>query len=170
MGVAEARAEFLIGLMDRHASRTDRILEVGSRGGDNLATLFQAGYEDLTGIEDDTAKAASFNERHGDIAGRVPVMAGPIDGLVRGFFHESFEIVFTVGFLFDREGDHGWLFPELARICSRRLMSIENEDGGSLRDTYESLGFRQLEAVDLRTKPELQSVFHARVFEMVRPA
>jgi hypothetical protein len=43
-------------------------------------------------------------------------------------------MVFTVGFLFDREGDFSWLFPQLARLCAHRLVSIEDESVASYKD------------------------------------
>ena len=72
-----------------------------------------------------------------------------------------------MGFLFDKEGDFTWLFPELARVTRRYLISIENESSGTPDDVFERLGLNKVETVDLRTLKELDSVFIARVFEKV---
>jgi hypothetical protein len=167
MDLAASRAEYLVALVGRHAAKDSRILEVGCREGDNLASLWQAGFTDLRGLESSPEKVSTFKERHPDIAGRVGVMAGPVEELVRGIEDGAFDLVFTVGFLFDRKGDHGWLFPELARLTRRHVISIEDERSGTLKDIFERLGLREVEAADLSAKEELDSVFFARVFEKV---
>lgn len=168
--VAEARAEFLVGIVARHAGKEDRILEVGSREGDNIATLLDAGFRELSGVEDNLAKAAGFAARHPHAASAARVTAGPVEEYLRGLPDGSLRLVFTVGFLFDRKGDYGWLPGELARLTSRSLIFIENEDGGPYKDAFENLGLEQVEETDLASLPELESVFVARVFEKVRPS
>lgn len=170
MDVDGARARFLVAIIEKHADRDDRILEVGSREGDNLVCLWEAGFKDLAGIEDNVEKVAVFNERHDEIAGRIVVNAGQIEDLVHGLPDEAFDMVLTVGFLFDRKGDFTWLFPELARISSKRLVSIEYESPASLKGAYEKSGMKEIEAIDISAIPEMNSVFYARVFEKVNPS
>jgi hypothetical protein len=165
MDAATARAEYLVALIGRHAAKESRILEVGCREGDNLASLWHAGFTNLEGLESNAGKVDTLEERHPDLAGAVGVAVGPIDELTGGIVDEAFDLVFTVGFLFDRKGDHGWLFPELARLTRRHLVSIEDESAGSFKDVYEGLGLKEVEADDLEAREELESVFFARVFE-----
>jgi hypothetical protein len=170
MGVDEARARFLVVLIEKYTGKNDRILEVGSREGDNLVSLWKAGFKNLAGIEDNVEKVAVFNERHDEIAERIDVTVGHIEDLVHGLPDEAFDVVLTVGFLFDRKGDYAWLSPELARICSRRLVSIEYESPASLKGAYEKSGRKEIEAIDISAVTEMNSVFYARVFEKVNPS
>lgn len=165
MDVAASRAEYLVALVGRHAAKDSKILEIGCREGDNLASLWRAGFTELEGLESSAEKVNTFKERHPDIAGGVSVTVGPIEELAGGMADAAFELVLTVGFLFDRTGDHGWLFPESSRLTRRHLISIEDERSGSLKDTYERLGLKEVEAADLSVIEELNSVFVARVFE-----
>ncbi|HEY5532976.1 MAG TPA: class I SAM-dependent methyltransferase [Candidatus Anoxymicrobiaceae bacterium] len=165
MDAASARAEYLVALVGNYAGKDSRILEVGCREGDNLVTLWQAGFTELRGLESNAAKVSAFKRSHPDIAGRVSVTEGTMEELVRGIEDAAFDLVFTVGFLFDKTGDFTWLFPELSRLTRRHLISIEDEGSGSLRDVYEQLGMKEVDAADLSAKVELDSVFFMRVFE-----
>jgi hypothetical protein len=165
MGVSDARAEYLVALVGRFAEKNSSILEVGCREGDNLASLWRAGFKNLQGLEGNIEKASAFKERHPDVVGRVGVNAGAIDELLRGIDDEAVDLVFTVGFLFDKTGDFGWLFPEMSRVARRHLISIEDESSRSLKGTFEQLGLKEVQMADLSTMEELDSVFTVRVFE-----
>jgi hypothetical protein len=167
MNAATARAEYLVALIGRYATRESRILEVGCREGDNLASLWQAGFTHLEGLESNAGKVDTLEERYPDLAGVAGVAVGPINELTSSIEDAAFDLVFTVGFLFDRKGDYGWLFPELVRLTRRHLVSIEDESAGTFKDVYEGLGLKEVEAADLGAKEELDSVFFARVFELV---
>jgi hypothetical protein len=167
MDVDQARAEFLVALLRKYADDNTRILEVGSREGDNLVSLLKAGFTHLSGFEGNVDKVAALKERHPEVAPQVDVTPGPVDSSLRGIAGATFDLVLTVGFLFDKEGDFTWLFPELARVTRRYLISIENESSGTPDDVFERLGLNKVETIDLRTLKELDSVFIARVFEKV---
>ena len=167
MGVDQARTEFLVALLRQYADDDTRILEIGSREGDNLASLLKAGFTRLSGFESNVDKVAVLKERHPEVASQVDVIPGPVHSSLRGSADATFDLVLTVGFLFDKEGDFDWLFPELARVTRRYLISIENESSDTLEDVLERLGLNKVETVDLRTLKELDSVFIARVFEKV---
>lgn len=168
MDAKEARGEYLVELISRYAGRDSKILEVGCRAGDNLVSLWRAGFTNLAGLEDNAEKVDLFLEHDPDVAKAVGVTAGPMRELTRGIADDSFDLVFTVGYLFDKRGDYSWLFPELARLAGRYLISIEDEGGGRLEEVFEDLGLREVEAIDVSRKRELESVFFARVFEKPR--
>jgi hypothetical protein len=165
MESAEARAAYLVELLTKYAEKGWRILEVGCREGDNLASLWNAGFRNLLGLESRAEKVRTFKQRRPDITGRVDVIEGPIEEAVRGLDDGAFDLVFTVGFLFDRTGDYGWLFPELARLTGRCLIAIEDERSGPPTGVLEELGLKELESEELRQKKELDSVFTVRVFQ-----
>jgi len=167
MDVDQARAEFLVALLRKYAADDSRILEVGSREGDNLASLSTAGFTDLSGLEGNVDKTSALKERHPEVAEQVHVTCGPVDSSLRGIADAAFDLVLTVGFLFDKEGYFAWLFPELARVTRRYLISIEDESSGPLEGVLEGMGLNEVETLDLRTLKELESVFIARVFKKV---
>ena len=165
MEIAEARAEYLVALVSKYVEQDSRILEVGCREGDNLVSLWNAGFTNLLGLESSAEKVRTFENRHPDIAERVGVTEGPIEEAVRGLEDAAFDLVFTVGFLFDRTGGYDWLFPELARLTGRHLIAVEDERSGSLTGVLVQLGLKEVESEDLREKKGLDSVFTVRVFE-----
>lgn len=170
MNQDEARSRFLVALIEKQTRKDSRILEVGCREGNNLVSLWQAGFTNLMGLESNTAKVATFKKRHAGIAERIDVATGQIDELVRRLDDAVFDLVFTVGFLFGKRGDHSWLFTEMARLVSRCLISIEDEGPVGLKGVFEGLGLEEVEAIDLSAIKELNSVFTARVFRKVSPS
>jgi len=167
MDVGQARAEFLVALLRQYADDDTRILEIGSREGDNLASLLKAGFTRLSGFESNVDKVAALKECHPEVASQVDVIPGPVHSSLRGIADATFDLVFTVGFLFDKEGDFAWLFPELARVTRRYLICIESGSSGTPEADFNRLSLNKVKTVDLRTLKELDSVFIARVFEKV---
>jgi hypothetical protein len=165
MGVEEVRGEYLVGLIGRYARRDARILEIGSREGVNLVTLGRAGFADLRGVEGDAEKVSRFRADPPAVTGRIEVAQGPVEELLCHMEDGEFDLVFTVGFLFDKSGDSSWLFPQMARLTGGYLVSIEDESAGSLKDAFERLGLKEVETSDFSTIEELESVFYMRVFE-----
>jgi Methyltransferase domain len=157
----------LVTLVEKYTEKDSSILEVGCREGNNLISLFQAGFTRLVGLESNPAKVAGFKNRHTKIAKRIDVITGPIEELVRGLEDSTFSLVLTVGFLFDNDRDHTWLFPELVRLTSHFLISIEDERAGSLKGVYERLGLKEVETKNVSAMKELDSVFFGRVFKKV---
>jgi hypothetical protein len=166
MGVDEARAEYLVGLVRRHADKDSSILEVGSREGANLISLGREGFKDLYGVEGDSKKVRKFRETCPLVEGFVEVMEGPERDLLAGMDDGEYDVVFTVGFLFDKDGDNSWLPGEMARLSRSRVIVIEDETGGSPRGEFESLGLVEVEEAELGSLSELESVFRVRVFEV----
>lgn len=170
MRVEGARAEFLVGLVERHASPDSSILEVGCRSGANLVSLHGAGFRDLHGIEGDDNRVRRFADEHPSVAGAIQVKGGPVGESIGEFGDRTFDLVFTVGFFFEKDGDFHWLYPEIVRITGVCLISIEDEQGagGGRRVDYGAiygkLGMKEVEAVDLSRIEGLDSVFRARVF------
>lgn len=172
MGVEESRAEFMVDLMGRYAGTDSRILEVGCRAGNNLVPLYRAGFRHLEGIEGNPGKVRLFRDSYPGISERIKVYCGEPRDLLARYSNGEFDVVFTVGFFFDKAGDFGWLYPELARITSGHLISIEKEGGTeptqketSYKSLYEPYGLHEIESIDVSAVEGLESVFFARIFE-----
>lgn len=168
MDTRQARGRFLVELIRRYAGHDASVFELGCRAGDNLAFLHEAGFSDLSGVESSTEKVNRFLSSHPEVSRAADVRCGPVEAMIGTVGDREFDLVFTVGFFFDKEGDFGWIFPEIARITGRTLISIEDEREGSgldFRDLYEKQGLIQQEEIDVGAVEEIESVFYGRVFK-----
>ena len=171
MGFEEARGEFLVRLMSRYATHGSSILELGCRAGKNIAPLFDAGFEDICGVEEDARRVGLLSETHPRL-GAIRIINAPVKEAVTAFADGGFDVVFTVGFFEGPRGGHARLFAEMARVARSHLVIIEDErprgtgdEAVNYRDVFEPLGFTQVEETALGVLPELESVFTARIFE-----
>lgn len=170
MGFLEARCEFLATLIGRYTQPGWNILEVGCRAGRNLATLFDAGFKELSGVEGDARRVAVLREDFPRLRDARIVNAQFLEAAA-AFPDGEFDLVFTVGFFEGGPAGYSRFFDEMARLAGRCLVVIEDErqrDEGagpfSYRNAFEPLGFSQAEELELAGLPELDSVFTARVF------
>lgn len=145
------------------------ILELGCGPGRNLASLRQAGYQNVAGIEINPRSVMLARNHFPEIADRIHV--GSIEEKLIGFF--SCDAIFTQGVLMHipPESDHIFrLISDKARLA---LLVNEVEAGGGMqsnlrfmrnyREIFEPLGWRQT----LRLIPEVQAIGGSvtRVFE-----
>jgi len=170
--IEEERAAVLLEMIGRYAGAADEMLEVGCRSGANLATLYRAGYTRLTGVEEDPRRLEEFRRLHPGAWEAAVTSAGDVTALVQGFADREFHLVFSVGYFFDHEGDFSVLRREMARVTGGYLLSIESEggpDGPDYSELYAPYGLKEVESVELKTMPALESVFTARVLKKLTP-
>lgn len=167
VGVEDYRAGFLSGLMKRHAGPDSSILEVGARSGNNLDTLYDAGFSDLAGIERQADRIEEMELSHKEIGRSVVIMQGEPADRLEGLGDGEYEVVFSVGF-FETHDDHTRTLRGMARVASRAVITVEQEGPGSsgidFADFFQQAGFEERESRDLREVPELESVFTVRAF------
>jgi len=172
---AKARTQFLVQIVSRHADPPARILEVGCNVGRNLNALFEAGYRGLlAGIEISRDAVRLMKETYPAMAAAAQIYNAAVEDVVRGFGDRAFDLVFTMAVLEHIHTSSEWVFPEIARITNRYLVTIEDERGYSWRHfprnyqrVFEPLGFRQIEQITCKEIEGLGKDFIARVF--VRP-
>lgn len=168
------RSIFLLSLITKHIDKESRILEIGCNVGRNLNELFCAGFDNLSGIEISKNAIATMGEAYPEMAKQIAVHNGPVENLIQNFEDDSFDLVFTMAVLEHIHTDSEFVFPHMARITKRVLVTIEDEKGLSWRHfprnykkVFENLGMRQIEEVRLRAikVPGLNGNFVARVFK-----
>ena len=170
MGVNESRGRFLVELIDRYEEHDSKILEIGCKSGKNLQPLYEAGYENLTGLEVDGRRLDRLERLFPGLSSRVEVLEGPVLEVISRLADSSFDMVFSVGY-FEEDEDRENLFDEMARVARQRILIIEDERDipgrapRNFRSVFESRGFEQVEEIDVSIEPDIRSVFFGRVFE-----
>lgn len=170
------RSLLLVDLVKAHATPEARILEIGCNVGRNLDYLYTAGFHKLEGIEINEDAVHKLRVSYPDMAQEARIYNGAVEDVIGDFADEQFDVVFTMTVLMHIHPDSEWIFPQIARITKKRLITIENEEALSWnhfpRDygkIFESLGLRELEAVRCTGIEGLGSDNLARVFERKRP-
>lgn len=165
------RSLLLVDLVKAHADPGARILEIGCNVGRNLNYLFEAGFRRLEGIEINEGAVDQLRSSYPDMAKEARIHNAAVEDVIRDFSDGEFDLVFTMTVLMHIHPDSEWIFPQIARITTDRLITIENEEGLSWnhfpRDygkAFESLGMRELEAVRCTGIEGLGSDTMARVF------
>ena len=165
------KSEFLLKLIDKHADRQSRIIEIGCNVGRNLNHLFLAGFTRLEGIEISAAAVELLNQSYPEMARNSVIHNTPVEDLIAEFEDNEFDIVFTMAVLEHIHRDSEWIFAEMVRIARKRLITIEDERGFSwrhfprnYRKIFETLGMKQIEELGCNGVDQLGSDFYARVF------
>lgn len=168
------RSVFLLNLIKRYAEEDDRILEIGCNVGRNLNELFCAGFKNLAGVEISENAIDMMKDAYPDMANKIEIYIGSVENLIQDFGNNSFDLVFTMAVLEHIHTDSKFIFPHMARITKKILVTIEDERGLSWRHfprnykkIFEGLGLRQIEEISFKKVkvPGLNSNFVARVFK-----
>lgn len=127
-----------------------KILEIGCGVGSNLDLVHQRGFKGLTGVDINADALKLFSACFPTAAASTTIHHGAIEDAIPRFQDRLFDFVFSIGVLQHIHYDHEWIFPHLARIGSRYLLTIEEEYQHSKRKfprdyqrVFEPLGFRQ---------------------------
>lgn len=159
----------VVDTLSKYASPGDRILEIGSGTGRNLAALHEVGFTNLWGVEV-SKKAIDIGTKQFPIYAEMRVMYSPIERVAGDL--PLFDIIFTQGCLMHLPPESEWVFEKIARKSRRILMTIENEVSGSERawvrnykDIFEALSWYCVEEHTCEAWPPLPEATVLRVFE-----
>lgn len=146
------------------------ILELGCNVGRNLNCLYIYGYKNLTGVDISPAATKLLTEQYPEMAKSATIYTAPIETIIEDFDDEAFDVVFTMAVFEHIHKDSEWIFPEVARIARKILITIENERWYSWRHfprnyqkVFEPLGMRQLRSADCNGDTDFGG-YTARVF------
>ncbi|MFC1911832.1 class I SAM-dependent methyltransferase [Chloroflexota bacterium] len=166
----EAKSSFLVHLIEKYVN-TGKIIEIGCNVGRNLNHLYLAGFRELTGIEINENACRLLKEHYPDMARDAQIYNKPIEEVIGEFGDREFNVVFTMAVLEHIHTDSEWIFPEVARIANKLLITIEAERWYSQRhfprnykEVFEPLGMKQIEAIACSDDNGLGG-YIARVFE-----
>lgn len=120
------RSEFLLKVLDRHVSKTDSILEIGSGDNRNVDFLRKNGYENVTGIDKLNGTAIEDVEA------------------------KEYDVIFTMSTLFLIKNDS--VFEKIAKMAKKYIVTIEGETsvndelvGRDYSAVFIKYGFTQVE-------------------------
>ncbi len=167
---------FLLEIVNRYAEQTDSILEIGCNVGRNLDYLYRNGFHNLEAIEISEDAVKLLHEIYPKTAGRARIYNSTVEALIKDFTNEQFDIVFTVAVLYHIHTNSDWIFPEIARITGKHLITIENEYATTswmhfprnYRKIFQSAGMKQVEKIDCGKIPSIKHQYNhfiARIFK-----
>lgn len=146
------RSCFLLQVVKKYASANARILEPGCNVGRNLNHLYQAGYNNLTGIDINKDALQLLETTFPQLSANAKLHNAEIEDVIKKFKENEFDLVYTMAVLEHIHPDSEWIFADLARITGSYLITIEDEAAVSWRHVprnykkiFEPLGLAQIE-------------------------
>ena len=128
--LGEEKSQFAVSLIVGLAPALDSsILELGCNVGRNLEYLRRAGYKNLAGIEI-SRRALPMREEHFPELD-IDYYEGRIEDRIFWLSAASIDIVFSMAVLQHIHPNSEWIFPDIARVAKRGIVTIE----GETRDT-----------------------------------
>jgi len=148
--------------------KNNRILELGSGIGRNLAVLKYAGYSDVSGIEINRDAVTSMYNTF-PILKDTMIRIGDIQKVLFSIEKDSFDMVFTMATLEHIDYSFDYCLKEISRIAKKYIITIEDEKGRGARHfprnykkVFEALGFKQIKILSLLG---LSDNFKMRIFQ-----
>ena len=150
------------------AEEEPSILEIGCNVGRNLIMLYFAQYSNLAAIEI-SHEAICLMRKTFPASMNFDIKAGAVEERIYDIRDSSFDIVFTMAVLQHLPSESEHVFAELARVCDKYLITIEDEKHKSWRhfprryDTvFADLGMKQVKVI--KKVDGLSSKFCCRIF------
>ncbi|WP_224449305.1 class I SAM-dependent methyltransferase [Haloprofundus salilacus] len=114
------------------------ILELGCSSGRHLAHLYDHGYRNLHGIDVNEEAMTVMRQVYPELAAAGTFYIDAIENVVTEFDDDAFDVVYSMETLQHIHPENGWVFDELARVTSERLVTVEIE--GKAHDGDETVG------------------------------
>ena len=169
----EERSQFLVELIKRYVEPNAKILEIGCNVGRNLNYLFNAGYTKLGGVEISGDAVDLMKQAYPEMAKQIEIYNNPVEDVIKNFEDDAFDVVFTMAVLMHIHPGSRFIFPEMVRITSKYLITIEGEKGASWRafsrnykQIFESLGMKQV--YQSSKIKGMGDIYFARVFVKIK--
>lgn len=130
---SDGREDYLVEYIGKYADRDDRVLEIGCNVGRNLNKLHEYGYLKLFGVEICGEALGlmkiGYPELYCDVQTRHTAIEHFIEEVPDGYY----DVVFTMAVLEHIHPDSDWIFPHIARIAKKVVITIEDELSTSWR-------------------------------------
>ena len=131
--ILKKRSEYLHGLVEKYCSPNFNIIELGCNAGRNLNHLYESGYRNLTGLEINPHALDILRNKFPDMAEDINLILGSIEDNIELIPNDAYELVYTMAVLQHVHYDSDWIFSEISRICSNKLILIESSANDSWR-------------------------------------
>ncbi|PSQ24495.1 class I SAM-dependent methyltransferase [Halobacteriales archaeon QS_9_67_17] len=126
-------SETLAAVFDHYVDTDAAVLEVGCSAGRHLASLRDAGYENLTGIDLNDDAFELMADYYPRLAETGTFHTAAIEEFVPELPDGAFDVVYSVETLQHVHPDDEWVFAELARVTDDLLVTAENEGNSPKR-------------------------------------
>jgi SAM-dependent methyltransferase len=184
--ISHCRPEFYLDLvnvtrlvvetLNKYASPEMHILELGSGTGRNLASLHQAGYKYLCGLEINQDAVNLGNATFPEFR-EIPVLVAPVEDAIANYIDfVKADVVFTQGLLMHLPPDQEWVIQEMAKKARRLIITIEGERPPSFhawphdyQKIIEAEGWQQVEAHSCEAYAPFPKTTIKRVFTRITP-
>ena len=165
------RSKLLLKLIKEYVDFSGKILEIGCNVGRNLNYLFNAGFKHLEGNEISKEAIDLMVKTYPKMAKEIKIYNNPVEWVIKNYESNYFDLVFTMAVLQHIHPDSEWIFPEMARITKKYLITVEDEKGVSWRhfprnykQVFDSCGMKQIYELNCKGIKGFNSNFWARVF------
>jgi SAM-dependent methyltransferase len=123
-----SRSQTIINRLSPLITKEDSFLEIGCNIGRNLNHLWQAGYQNVRGIEISEHAVKRLRVEYPCLA-MIPVDVGPAELFIQKYDSRSIDVVFSMSALEHLHPDKRFLFREVARVARKYVLAIEPRDG-----------------------------------------
>jgi SAM-dependent methyltransferase len=154
--------------INNYAQGMESAIEIGCNVGRNLDALRRLGVARLAGVEISSDAVAAMRKHFPGLAETVEIHNAPAEEVLPRLEDNGFDLVYTMAVLLHIHPDSEWIFAEMARICRKRLITVEYEGAPSYRIysrnykvVFESHGLREIWAGPSIGLPK----YTTRVFE-----
>lgn len=165
------RSRLLYRLLKRLDLSDPSLLELGCNVGRNLNYLLGCGLRKLSGIEINPRAIELMQQHYPLLFDRARIYNLPAEDVLAMFGNGEFDVVYTMAVLVHIHPDSEWIFAELARIATRGIVLVEDEQVSSLwhfprnyRSIFEALDFMQIHEEPCTGLEDMGS-YTARVFK-----
>lgn len=123
-----SRSHSILSILSPIIFKEDSILEIGCNAGRNLNHLWQAGYQNVRGMEISEHAVERLRTEYPCLA-TIPVDIGPAELSIRKYCSSSVDVIFTMSVLEHLHPDCRFLFKEIARVSRKYVLAIEPKHG-----------------------------------------
>ena len=167
------RTDKLVSLFEStEIPRASSILEFGCNAGRNLAGLFDAGFQDLAGVEISSNAIDTLRSEYPSLDG-IEVHHGLIEDFLKAAPKEV-DVSFSMAVFLHIHPDSDWIFDAIAKITRKYIITVEHESAAdssinriwnrNYREVFEGKGFVQIQA-EVLTERDFLPGYTARVFK-----
>lgn len=168
------RSKFLLGILKRYGTQDFKILEIGCNVGRNLYHLFTSDYRNLEAIEISENAIQVLRRSFPEMAKNIKIHNTAVEDIIQKFKINQFNLIYSMAVLEHIHEDSSWIFPEIARITSNFLITIEDESHSTWRHfprnykkIFESMGMEQVEEINCEEIKGLGKAYNARIFKKI---
>lgn len=169
----EKESRFLVDLVEPYLTPSSHVVEIGCNVGRNLNYLYEAGYENLTGIELNDGAVALMAEEYPELYDAITVYNAPVEEVLPELPDDSVDLAFTFAVLAHLPVENEFVFDELVRVTDGHIVTVENERTLTFKqvprnylEVFAHRGCEQVEKVDgeeIARLTDQRPVYRARV-------